>query len=357
MVLRAFNHTRSSGLRRFDFMRCLARSASAGDHRRVGIAEVRHPVESDVRHHGEELAEVLVDELIHPTDHRLGHEHHVVGVNPEGVQSPAFGLAVQIYPESLRTTFANRGYYGTLQHNAKAVYTYYFGWYDGNPANLNPLPPVASGKRYVSYMGGAEALLVRAQASFDEGDYRWVAEVLNHLVFAAPENEDAKDLLASAYDQLGYQSESGPWRDVYLTAALELRQGAPKGVAGAGNAGNMMAHIPIPKFFDAMCVRLDGPKADGKQLSVNITFTDRQETYVLRLENAVLHHKRSAPDPEASATLDLTYELFLGIFTGQVDMAEAAAAGKLELDGNLEDLIQLFSLLTRPQGFFNIVTP
>ena len=133
------------------------------------------------------------------------------------------------YPESLRNTFSNRGYYGTLQHNAKAVYTYYFGWYDGNPASLNPLPPVESGKRYVKYMGGAEAILTRAQESFDAGDYRWVAEVLNHLVFAEPENKKAKDLLARAYDQLGYQSESGPWRDVYLTAAFELRHGGPQG--------------------------------------------------------------------------------------------------------------------------------
>lgn len=119
----------------------------------------------------------------------------------------------------------------------------------------------------------------------------------------------------------------------------------------------MMKHMPVSKFLDAMCVRLNGPEADGIDLSVNLSFTDRQETYVLWLENAVLHHKKSAPDPEATVTLNLTYELFLQIVTGQMNMADAAATGEVGLDGRLEDLVQLFSLLTRPQGFFNIVTP
>ncbi len=261
------------------------------------------------------------------------------------------------YPESLRTTFSNRGYYGTPQHNAKAVYTYYFGWYDGNPAGLNPLPPVESGKRYVRFMGGAERLLRNAQASFDEGDYRWVAEVLNHLVFAEPDNQAAKNLLAKAYDQLGYQAESGPWRDVYLTAAYELRHGTPEGNEHLGAAFGMLKHIPLPRFFDAMCVRLNGPEADGRNMVVNISFTDKQETYVLTLENSVLHHKKSDPDPAANASLKLTHELFLRVFTGQVNLADAAGTGELELDGDPNDLMQFFSLLTRPQGAFNIVTP
>lgn len=261
------------------------------------------------------------------------------------------------YPESLRNTFSNRGYYGTLQHNAKAVYTYYFGWYDGNPASLNPLPPEDSGKRYVKYMGGADAMLKNAQVSFEEGDYRWVAEVLNHLVFAEPENEKAKELLAKAYDQLGYQSESGPWRDVYLTAAFELRHGGPTGSIQPGGAFAIMQHMPVNKFFDAMAVRLNGPKADGKDITINITFTDKQTSYVLHLENAVMHHKQRDPDPQANATLKLTYELFLKVFTGQVEMADAVSSGEMELDGNLDDLVQFFSLLDRPQVFFNIVTP
>ncbi|MCP4757806.1 MAG: MBL fold metallo-hydrolase [Proteobacteria bacterium] len=261
------------------------------------------------------------------------------------------------YPESLRTTFNVRGYYGTLQHNAKAVYTYYFGWYDGNPVNLNPLPPEDAGKRYVEYMGGAEAVLKRAHKSFDQGDYRWVAEVLSHLVFAEPDNEKAKTLLAKTYDQLGYQSESGPWRDVYLSAAYELRHGAPKGAPNLGGAMGMLKQMPISKFFDAMAVRLNGPEADGTNVVVNITFTDRRENYVLALENAVFHHKQADPDPKADATLKITHELYLKVFTGQADMIEADGTGDLELEGDREALIRFFSLFERPQAFFNIVTP
>jgi alkyl sulfatase BDS1-like metallo-beta-lactamase superfamily hydrolase len=130
-------------------------------------------------------------------------------------------------PESLERGFANRGYYGTVKHNAKAVYQGYLGWYDANPANLDSLPPVEAGRRYVELAGGAEALLDKARAAYDEGEYRWAAELLNHLVFAQSDNASAKALLANTYDQLGYQAESGPWRDVYLAAAYELRHGVP----------------------------------------------------------------------------------------------------------------------------------
>ena len=259
-------------------------------------------------------------------------------------------------PDSLRRTFANRDYYGTLRHNVKAVYAFYFGWYDANPANLNPLPPEEAGARYVEFMGGAGNLLRQAQASFDAGDYRWVSEVLNHLVFADPENVQARELLASAYDQLGYQSESGPWRDVYLTAALELRNGVPKTPALV-NADELVRQMPIASFFDVMAVRLNGPEAQGKDLTINFIFTDRGESYVLRLENAVLHHYRKNPDENANATLKLTHDLYVRIFTRRTTMMEAAASGELQIDGSADDLVRFFSLLTTPNGMFPIVTP
>ena len=137
-------------------------------------------------------------------------------------------------PAGLGDEFFNHGYYGTLSHNAKAVYQRYLGWFDGNPAHLNPHPPVEAAQRYVSYMGGADAVLDRARLSFAEGDYRWVVEVVNHVVFADPENEPARLLQADALEQLGYQSESGPWRDFYLSGAMELRSNGTvlKGLAG-----------------------------------------------------------------------------------------------------------------------------
>jgi linear primary-alkylsulfatase len=261
------------------------------------------------------------------------------------------------FPESMQKTFANRGYYGTLSHNAKAVYQLYFGWYDGNPAHLNPLPPVESASRYVEFMGGADSVLTKAQASYDKGEYRWTAEVLNHLVFAEPGNKKARDLLARAYDQLGYQAESGPWRDVYLTGAFELRHGGPEKSLDISNAMELLEQTPIPNFLDSMSVRLNGPKADGKKLTINLVFTDLGQSYVLRLENAVLHHKMAPPDAGANATLHITHRMFLNMATNTAGIKDFLFSDDIELSGSKIDLIRFFALLDRPKGKFNIVTP
>ena len=184
-------------------------------------------------------------------------------------------------PETLRTNVSNRGYYGTVKHNAKAVYQMYFGWYDGNPANLDPLPPQRSAERYVEVMGGSDAIMEQARTDFAKGEHRWVAELLNHLVFAEPGNNAAKNLLAQTYDQMAYVAESGPWRDVYLTGALELRQGARSKGIDLANAIDLIEETPVNQFFELMAVMLNGPKADGKTFVLNINFTDLNENYVL----------------------------------------------------------------------------
>jgi linear primary-alkylsulfatase len=262
-----------------------------------------------------------------------------------------------VMPESLRTSFPNRGYYGTLKHNAKAVYQGYFGWYDGNPANLDPLPPVAAGKRYVERMGGPAAVLERAQADFDQGDYRWVAEVLNHLVFADPENDAAKALLAKTYEQLAYQAESGPWRDVYLTGALELRRGAPSEGVGLANATDLLRATPLEEFFQVMAVTINGPKADGKSFVFNFVFTDRNETHVLYLENAVLHHRIGDAADNANATIQITHEMFIKLLTRQVGPREILFSDDVSLQGSEIDLVRFFALIDRPNEVFDIVTP
>jgi alkyl sulfatase BDS1-like metallo-beta-lactamase superfamily hydrolase len=249
------------------------------------------------------------------------------------------------------------GYYGTLKHNAKAVYQAYFGWYDGNPANLDPLPPVAAGERYVEYMGGADEVLRKASASFDAGDYRWVAEVLNHLVMAQPDNPDARALLARTYDQLGYQAESGPWRDVYLSAAYELRHGPPEQGISLANAIDLLRHTPTERFLDAMAVRLNGPKAADEELTVNLVFTDLGETYVLVVENGVLHHYRRDADPAANATLSLTRDAYLALASGAIGLTDLLTSDDITLEGSKLDLVRFFSLLERPEGTFDIVTP
>jgi alkyl sulfatase BDS1-like metallo-beta-lactamase superfamily hydrolase len=260
-------------------------------------------------------------------------------------------------PESLDTFFANRGYYGTLSHNTKAVYQAYLGWYDGNPAHLNPLPPEESAKRYVACMGGAEAVLTKARNAYEEGDYRWVAEVLNHLVFAEPNHQEAKLLLARTYDQLGYQAESGVWRSAYLTAAHELRHGTPDKGLDMGKAYELLKRTPPSKFFDSMAVRLDGPAAAGKTMVLNIVFTDIGEGYVLTLKNAVLRHKASPPDPAADVTLSITHDLFVRMLTGRAGLKETLFSDQLDVSGSRTDLLAFLMLLDRPEGNFHIVTP
>lgn len=260
-------------------------------------------------------------------------------------------------PEALRTNFPNRGYYGTLKHNAKAVYQMYFGWYDGNPANLDPLPPEEAAVRYVDMMGGADEILERAQDYFEEGDYRWVAEVLNHLVFAEPDNDEAKALLAQTYDQMGYLAESGPWRDVYLTGALELRQGAPEAGLGVANAVDLISETPLDQFFELMGAMLNGPKADGKTFTLNIQFTDLDKVYVLELENAVLHQREGTLAPDANATVRITHPLFVKMLTGGAGIREILFSEDVSVEGSKLDLVRFFALLDQPNETFNIVTP
>jgi len=262
-------------------------------------------------------------------------------------------------PKSLATVFADRGYYGTVRHDAKAVYQYYFGWYDGNPANLDPLPPVEAAKRYVEAMGGAAAVREKAAAAFAKAEYRWTAELLNHAVFADPADADAKALLARSYEQLGYQAESGPWRDEYLTAAYELRNGPPPatGAGALAGAGDLLAHIPVARFFDAMATRLNGPKAEDVVLSLNLVLTDLGETHVLSIENAVLHHHQGEADPKAAATLRLTHPFLLRMLTGQAGLREMVFSDELAVEGSRVEVLRFFSLFDQPEGSFPIVTP
>ncbi len=260
-------------------------------------------------------------------------------------------------PESLSGTFSSRGYYGSVKHNAKAVYQMYFGWFNGNPAMLDPLPPEEGAKRYVDYMGGGDQLMSKAGSAYDKGEYRWVAEILNHLVFAEPGNNKAKALLAMTYDQLGYQAESGPWRDIYLTGARELRNGPPESGINMADAKEMLRHAPLSRFFDAMAARLNGPKADGKELKINFVFTDRNESYVIHIENAVLHYTQKGPDPTADATLKLTHDMYLDLALNIAGVKEVLFSNDIQFEGSKLKLLQFFMLLDKPDTNFNIVTP
>lgn len=259
-------------------------------------------------------------------------------------------------PASLEGFWSGRGYYGTLRHNSRAVYQRYMGWYDGNPSSLNNLPPEEVAPLYVSAMGGADAILAKAERDYADGKYRWVAEMLKHVVFADPSNAAAKELLAKAYEQMGYQAESGPWRSIYLQGAFELRNGAPK-IGSAGSASPDVVRAMSPEMlFDFLAVRLDADKAAGKDLTLNVDFTDIGKHYTLTVGNSVLNYsEKQAPAADATATLskETLDELNLGTAT----VPELIASGKIQTDGDGNAFQQFFDMLDTFSPDFNVVTP
>jgi len=260
-------------------------------------------------------------------------------------------------PKSLAGNFHIRGYYGTLSHNSKAVYQHYFGWYDGNPAHLNPLPPEQSSVRYVEFMGGADALLEKAATYQARGEYRWVGEVLNHLVFAEPDNLTARKMLAEAYRQMAYQAESGPWRDIYLSAAEELIRGDVLVNDVAMSSKAFLQQVPLAEFMKALTVKLDAEKAEDERLKINLLFTDTDSNFVLTIRNSVMYYKQLPVDKDADVTLSLTQTLFVDILLGEAGVKALIGSDQLSVDGSLLKLLKFFSLLGAPNDDFNIVLP
>ena len=260
------------------------------------------------------------------------------------------------FPDEIGKSWSSRGYYGTLRHNSRAVYQRYMGWYNGNPSDLNDLPPTDAAVKYVEYMGGEAEAIKKAQADFDEGNYRWVAEVLKHVVFANPESESGKALLADAYEQMGYQAESGPWRSVYLQGAYELRNGTPN--AGGTNVASpdIIKNMPPEMLFDYLAVRILPEKAAGKAFVMNMDFTDLDEKYSLYVENSVLNHTtKLAEKPDVS--LELTKATLDDVQLGNITLEKAIADGSIKLDGDPEVLKDFVGMLDNFNFWFNIVTP
>ncbi|MGF1728904.1 alkyl/aryl-sulfatase [Photobacterium kasasachensis] len=260
------------------------------------------------------------------------------------------------FPQEIEQNWSTRGYYGTLRHNSRAVYQRYMGWYSGNPSDLNNLPPADAAAKYVEYMGGEESAIEKAQKDFESGNYRWVAEVMKHVVFANPESKKGKTLLADSYEQLGYQAESGPWRSVYLQGAYELRNGTPS--AGGTNTASpdIIKNMPPEMLFDYLAVRLLPEKAAGKQYAINIDFTDLEEQYTLYIENSVLNHTTKLSD-KPNVTLTLTKESLDNIQLGIITLEKAISSGKIKLKGDKEAFKDFVGMLDNFNFWFNIVTP
>ena len=260
-------------------------------------------------------------------------------------------------PDGLAAVFANRGYYGTVNHNAKAVYQRYLGWFDGNPANLHPHPPAERGRRYVDAFGGADALLTAARGAFEDGDYRWVVELVNHLVFADPDNDDARSLQADALEQLGYQAESGPWRNFYLAGAKELREGTMSvGLNRPAGQADMLGAMPMDMIFDLLGVRLDGVSAQHERLSIGWDLTDRNEQWTLGLQHGAIHYVPRLKD-DTDAVLRLPRSLFDQVLAQIVTFEDAMATGDIEVEGDAGALLTFFGYLDEFDPVFPIVTP
>lgn len=260
-------------------------------------------------------------------------------------------------PPSLANMWANRGYYGSVSHDVKATYVLYLGWFNGNPATLDELTPVEAGKRYVEFMGGANAVLAKAKQAYARGEYRWVAQVVNHLVFADPSNQAAKALQADALEQLGYQAESGPWRNFYLTGAKELREGVKKlPTPNTASADTVRAMTP-EMFFDYLSVRVNRAKAANAHIALNVDLGKPDGTYLLELENGVLNHTAGVQAQRADANVTMSRDTLNGIILGQTKMADAISNGSAKVSGNQAKLDELVSYLDTFEFWFNIVTP
>lgn len=260
-------------------------------------------------------------------------------------------------PPRLASKWYSRDYYGSLSHNVRAVYQRYMGFYDGNPANLDPLPPQAAGKRYVAAMGGADQVLAQARQAFAEGDYRWVAQLVNHLVFAEPGNTAARELQADALEQLGYQSENATWRNAYLSGAQELRGGVAAATGSGGNADDMVRALTPSLFFDYLGVRVDAFKAAESDLSINWRFTDLGEDYALTLRNGVLTHRDLTRHAQADVQVSMSKQTLDRIALKQTGFLKEATLGEISIEGERVKFLRFMGGLENADSRFNIVTP
>jgi alkyl sulfatase BDS1-like metallo-beta-lactamase superfamily hydrolase len=260
-------------------------------------------------------------------------------------------------PASLASQWHARGYYGSLRHNVKAIYQKYLGWYDANPANLDPLPPAEAARKALSYMGGADAVLRRAREDFAKGEYRWVAQVMSQAVFADPSNRDARVLAADAFEQLGYLAESATWRNAYLVGAWELRNGMPQVPVVSPVTPDTLRALKLDMFFDYLGVRLNGPKAEGKRMVINWRFTDVKQDYILNLENSALTYVSGRQALDADATLTLEKATLDEITLRRTTFPAQIMRGRIQVEGSTGKLSELFSLMDNFAPMFEIVEP
>ena len=258
-------------------------------------------------------------------------------------------------PKNLEDNWASRGYYGSVSHNARAVYNYYLGYFDGNPANLNPYGQVEMGKRYVKALGGEEHAIQLAREAFDQGDYRWTSELLKQVIAADPTNKTARNLQADAFEQLGYQAESATWRGFYLTGAKELRDGVAKLPVGATASPDTLKGMTVEMLMDYLAVSLDSRKADGKNININFNL-DNNDNLNLALNDSVLNYRKTLRS-NADASFYMSRNDLHAVLLGQVKMSDLIKQKKVNVIGNAKKLDEILSCMDKFDFWVNIVTP
>jgi alkyl sulfatase BDS1-like metallo-beta-lactamase superfamily hydrolase len=280
----------------------------------------------------------------------------------KGLNADEIAETIQL-PKELASEWYNRDYYGTLKHNSKAVYQYYLGWWDGNPANYDKLPEPESAKRYVEFMGGEKAVVAKARLSYAKGEYRWVAEVLKQVVFANPANREARNLQADAFEQIAYQTESSIWRNIFLTGATELRaegnvSDKPVPAGALQTAGQLANNLSVESLFDYLSVGIDGKKTEGVNISIRFIFPDVNKNLLVTVKNGVLHYTAAKPDVEAELTLTIPRQTLLKGFANPDELrSKIIAKDGISYDGNIFLLRDFFNLIDPPKANWNIVTP
>ena len=297
-------------------------------------------------HWGEEIHEYLLNTA---AIYKFIHDQTLHYMN-QGYTSTEVAAMLTL-PEKLEKVWYTRPYYGTLAHNAKAVYQKYLGWYDANPVNLNPLPPSDTAKKLVEYLGSTDAVLRKARKDFEKGDYQWVAQITKELVFADPSNQKARNLCADALEQLGYQAESGAWRNAYLMGAAELRKGNLSGLARTANGlGSAMKEMTVDMLLDYISILTDANAAQNDDVTLNLIVTDVNEKFYVTRKNGILLSYSGENRPDAQATVTCKRLQLLALMQGQ-------QAGQVQVSGDATVLKRLLAYASKFEKTFNVIEP
>lgn len=297
-------------------------------------------------HWGEEIHEYLLNTA---AIYKFIHDQTLHYMN-QGYTSNEISAMLTL-PEKLEKVWYTRPYYGTLAHNSKAVYQKYLGWYDANPVNLNPLPPSDTAKKMVEYLGSTDAVLRKAQKDFEKGEYQWVAQITKELVYADPSNQKARNLCADALEQLGYQAESGAWRNAYLMGAAELRRGNLSKLARSANGLTAtMGEMTIAMLLDYIAIMSDANAAQNDDLTLNLTVTDVNEQFYVTRKNGILLSYPGENHPDAQASVTCKRLQLFALMTGQ-------QAGQVQISGDTTVLKRLLAYASKFEKTFNVIEP